>query len=51
MAVNKDKFSCDYYEWMAGTVSGINAYCGEYMTQYSWAEFTNADIFNQNNRI
>lgn len=49
MAVNKDKLPCDYYEWLEGTASGINAYHGEYMAQYSWAEFTNAGINRKNN--
>lgn len=35
-----DKITCDYYEWLAGNAAGINAYTGEYMAQYSWAERT-----------
>ncbi|MDO4486817.1 MAG: response regulator [Bacillota bacterium] len=35
---------CDYYDWMAGKVNAINQYNGEYMVQYSWAEFTNAAL-------
>lgn len=30
---------CDYYQWIIGTPTGLNAYHGEYMRQYSWAEF------------
>ncbi|MBR1472412.1 MAG: two-component system response regulator [Lachnospiraceae bacterium] len=42
VAVNVDLVKCDYYEWLSGNRSGENEYRGEYMTQYSWAEETNA---------
>ena len=29
---------CDYYAWLEGTSAGINAYHGEYMSQYPWAQ-------------
>lgn len=35
---------CDYYKWIDGDVQAINAYSGEYMSQYSWAETTLAGI-------
>lgn len=35
---------CDYYDWMNGKAYSINQYHGEYMAQYSWAEFTNAQL-------
>ena len=38
------KADCDYYDWMAGKIYAINQYHGEYMAQYSWAEFTNAQL-------
>lgn len=38
------KTDCDYYDWMAGKVYAINQYRGEYMAQYGWAEFTNAQM-------
>ena len=31
---------CDLYRCMNGDVTAINHYYGEYMSQYSWAEFT-----------
>lgn len=42
MAVSLDKIACDcdYYNWMQGDIQAINAYRGEYMSQYSWGEFT-----------
>jgi len=44
MALIAEKVECDYYQWLNGTVSGINAYHGEFMSQYSWAEFVNASM-------
>ncbi|MCR5477296.1 MAG: response regulator [Lachnospiraceae bacterium] len=41
MAVNVNRMECDYFRWLEGDVDGINAYRGEYMSQYSWAEITN----------
>lgn len=46
-----DKADCDYYDWIAGKVHAINQYHGEYMTQYSWAEFTNAELQKKNRDI
>lgn len=39
-AVVKDRFDCDYYDFRLGLPSGVNAYYGEYMSQYSWPEMT-----------
>ena len=44
MALNLNKVECDYYQWLSGVASGINAYHGEFMGQYSWAEFVNASL-------
>lgn len=44
IGVDRDAFTCDYYDWLEGTASGINAYQGQYMAQYSWAEITNASL-------
>lgn len=40
LSVNKEKIKCDYYRWLRNEPEGIRAYNGEYMTQYSWAEYT-----------
>ncbi|MGN1415257.1 MAG: response regulator [Oscillospiraceae bacterium] len=40
IGIDKDKVDCDYFDWLCGRASGINAYRGEYMTQYSWGELT-----------
>ena len=38
-AVDPAKIDCDYYRYLDGDVSAVNSYRGEYMSQYSWAEF------------
>lgn len=39
LSVNVDKIDCDYYRFMEGDARVINQYNGEFMTNYSWAEF------------
>ncbi|MDD3336227.1 MAG: response regulator [Eubacteriales bacterium] len=39
-AVDPRQVDCDYYRCLQNDPAAINAYCGEYMAQYSWAEFT-----------
>lgn len=39
---------CDYFDWCDGKRSMTNAFHGEYMTQYSWGEYTNAMLLHQN---
>ena len=41
-AINTDGVYCDYLEFLSGNLQAINSFTGEYMTQYSWAEFTTA---------
>lgn len=38
IALCKDAFSCDYYDYLEGKESAIGKFSGEYMEQYSWAE-------------
>ena len=38
---------CDYFNWCDGRRSPGNAFHGEYMTQYSWGEYTNAMLIGQ----
>ena len=35
---------CDYYRFLKGDIQAINAFRGEYMKQYSWAESTLGNI-------
>ena len=39
IALNADAVDCDYYRFLNMDVPSINTYAGEFMTQYSWAEF------------
>ncbi len=39
-AVDTTKVFCDYYEFERGNAAMVNRYHGEYMNDYSWAEFT-----------
>ncbi len=38
---------CDYYKWIEGDPVAINAFSGEYMSQYSWAEATLAGLVSK----
>ena len=40
LAVDTAKVDCDYYNFMQGNADSVNLYLGEYMSNYSWAEFT-----------
>jgi len=40
IAVDTTKFDCDYYRLLNHEAAAANAYMGEYMTEYSWAEMT-----------
>lgn len=42
LAIDPDCLDCDYYNFLAGDLAAINSYTGEYMSNYSWAEFTTA---------
>ena len=46
MGINADKVCCDFYDFLKGDVNAINSYHGEFMAQYSWGEFTNAELEN-----
>ena len=47
MGLNMNMIKSDLKEWQEGKASGLNAYHGEYMAQYSWAEFTNGMMFSK----
>lgn len=42
---------CDYYRFLRGDIQAINAFHGEYMKQYSWAESTLGNIALESNRF
>lgn len=44
LAIDCSKVDCDYYRMKDGDAPAVNAYGGEYMKQYSWAELTTAKL-------
>lgn len=42
-----EKIRCDYYDFLAEKPLGINAFQGEYMMQYSWAESTGVTLYDE----
>ena len=45
LAILRDKVDCDYYRMLDGDMAAVNAFTGEYMTQYSWAELTTGRLY------
>ena len=39
ISINKDMVDCDLYKAMEGDTDALNSFHGEYMINYSWAEF------------
>lgn len=46
LSVDTSRLDCDYYRFLAMDAAAVNAYTGEYMSQYEWAEFT-IDFLNR----
>ena len=44
LAIRCDMVDCDYYRMLSGDMSAVNAYGGEYMVDYSWAELTSGRL-------
>ena len=44
-AVNVEKISCDYYDFLEGDKKEQDRFRGEYMAQYSWAEMTSGSLY------
>ena len=45
LAIRKGLVDCDYYRMLDGDMEALNSYNGKYMSDYSWAELTNAKLF------
>lgn len=39
-AIAADSFECDYYKFLEGDARAVNQYRGDYMVNYSWAEYS-----------
>lgn len=51
LGVLPEEIDCDYFDFNEGKTCGISAYRGEYMAQYSWAEFTHAALDERYRRL
>lgn len=40
IGIDSTLLDCDYYRFLKGDIQAVNAFHGEYMKQYSWAEST-----------
>lgn len=45
LAIRAEQIDCDYYQMLSGDTDALNAYHGEYMSQYSWAEMTQSKLW------
>jgi len=50
IAVDTHKIKCDYFDYLEHIGSARMKYSGEYMINYSWAEYTNGYLIQQKNR-
>ncbi len=46
-SVDTTAFTCDFYGFRKGITKDVNRYSGEFMIQYSWAEFIIGDLNSQ----
>ena len=44
MAIAKDHIECDLYDWLEKKDRSRYSYTGDYMNQYSWAEYFHAEL-------
>lgn len=51
IAINTGKVNCDYFRALSGDVSQLNLFAGEYMSNYSWAEFTIGEIIRIKDKL
>ena len=40
ISIDRSKIKCDYYDFLDWNIDAVNAYKGEYMTNYNWAEMS-----------
>lgn len=49
--INATKIDCDYYRFLSGDANAVNSFAGQYMSNYSWAEFTVGYLENRIQKI
>lgn len=47
LQIDVTKIDCDYYHLLEGDKQYMNLYTGEYMSNYSWAEYTSSFLYEQ----
>lgn len=47
LGINKKNVVCNYYDYLEGKVQLSDIYNGEYMTQFSFSEYTNAILYRK----
>lgn len=47
ISLDVTKVDCDYYRFLKGDINAINAYMGEFMSNYSWAEMVTGYLSNK----
>ena len=47
LGISVSEIECDYYDYLNGKEDLAKLYHGEYMAQYSFAEFTNASLYTK----
>jgi two-component SAPR family response regulator len=45
IAIRTELLDCDYYRMLEGDMAAVNAFRGEYMINYSWAELTAGNLY------
>ena len=50
MWIMTEALDCDFYRFLRGDPCAVNAYRGEYMSDYSWASFTEGRLEERRNR-
>ncbi len=50
IGIDSTKVDCDYYLYRQGNHAAINAFRGEYMSQYSWAELTLGKLYRDSHK-
>ena len=45
LGIKTEDFDCDYFDFLAGMPEALSAYNDEYMSQYSWSEETNSELY------
>ena len=44
MAIVPERIECDLFDWLARKKASRYQYLGDYMNQYSWAEYIHAEL-------